>query len=87
MSLGIVASAGGPQALASVLTAMARDGRGVAWSALSLVEGDLASGRLVRVLPGWRSERPLHILYAPDRRITPKIRSFLDFAAVRFGPI
>lgn len=34
--------------LASVLTAMARDGRGVAWSALSLVEEDLASGRLVR---------------------------------------
>ncbi len=34
--------------LASVLTAMARDGRGVAWTALSLVEDDLASGKLVR---------------------------------------
>jgi len=34
--------------LASVLTAMARDGRGVAWTALSLVEDDLAAGRLVR---------------------------------------
>lgn len=34
--------------LASVLAAMARDGRGVAWSALSLVADDLASGRLVR---------------------------------------
>lgn len=32
--------------LASVLTAFARDGRGVAWSPLSLVEDDLASGRL-----------------------------------------
>lgn len=34
--------------LASVLTAMARDGRGIAWTALSLVEEDLATGRLVR---------------------------------------
>jgi DNA-binding transcriptional LysR family regulator len=34
--------------LASVLAAMARDGRGVAWSALSLVADDLAAGRLVR---------------------------------------
>lgn len=34
--------------LASVLTAMAKDGRGIAWSALSLVEDDLATGRLVR---------------------------------------
>jgi DNA-binding transcriptional LysR family regulator len=34
--------------LASVLTAMARDGRGIAWTALSLVEEDLAAGRLVR---------------------------------------
>jgi DNA-binding transcriptional LysR family regulator len=62
-------------------------GMGVIHHAEELLADDLASGRLVRVLPGWRSERPLHILYAPDRRITPKIRSFLDFAAVRFGPI
>lgn len=34
--------------LASVLTAMARDGRGIAWTALSLVTEDLASGRLIR---------------------------------------
>ena len=33
--------------LASVLTAMARDGRGVAWSPLSLVDEDLSSHRLV----------------------------------------
>lgn len=33
--------------LASALTAMARDNRGLAWAALSLVEDDLAAGRLV----------------------------------------
>jgi DNA-binding transcriptional LysR family regulator len=35
--------------LASVLAAMARDGRGVAWAPRSLVEEDLAAGRLLRV--------------------------------------
>ena len=51
-----------------------------------LLADDVATGRLVHILPEWRSERPLHILHAPDRRITPKVRSFLDFAAARFGP-
>jgi DNA-binding transcriptional LysR family regulator len=35
--------------LASVLTMMAREGRGVAWSAMSILHEDLESGRLVRV--------------------------------------
>jgi len=34
--------------LASVLTAMARDGRGVTWTALSLVSDDIDAGALVR---------------------------------------
>ncbi|WP_413459381.1 LysR family transcriptional regulator [Herbaspirillum huttiense] len=35
--------------MASVLVMMARDGRGVAWSPLSLVQEDLQSGRLVKL--------------------------------------
>jgi DNA-binding transcriptional LysR family regulator len=35
--------------LATVLATMARDGRGVAWSPMSLVADDLAAGRLVRL--------------------------------------
>jgi hypothetical protein len=27
----------------------------------------------------------MHILYAPDRRLTPKLRSFIDFAVGTFG--
>ena len=46
----------------------------------------LASGRLVHLLPDYEPPtHPMHILYAPDRRITPKLRSFLDFIATRFG--
>lgn len=57
--------------LASVLTAMARDGRGVAWSALSLVEPDLASGRLVRA-GGAQDEVAIEIrLWRPKARQSP----------------
>lgn len=57
--------------LASVLTAMARDGRGVAWSALSLVEADLASGRLARAGTS-QDEVPIEIrLWRPRVRQSP----------------
>lgn len=57
--------------LASVLTAMARDGRGIAWTALSLVEEDLASGRLVRAGEP-EDEVPIEIrLWRPKARQTP----------------
>jgi DNA-binding transcriptional LysR family regulator len=57
--------------LASVLTAMARDGRGIAWTALSLVEDDLATGRLVRA--GAESDDvPIEIrLWRPKARQSP----------------
>ncbi|AUW57016.1 LysR family transcriptional regulator [Sphingobium sp. SCG-1] len=57
--------------LASVLTAMARDGRGVAWSALSLVEADLSSGRLARA-GSPEDEVPIEIrLWRPKARQSP----------------
>jgi len=28
----------------------------------------------------------MHILYAPDRRMTPKLRSFIEFVMANFGP-
>lgn len=60
-------------------------GLGIIFQAAELTREDLKSGKLVRVLPKWRSTRPLHLLFAPDRRVTPKLRSFIEFAAARFG--
>jgi DNA-binding transcriptional LysR family regulator len=60
-------------------------GLGVVLQVRELLADDVAFGRLVHILPEWRSERPLRLLYTPDRRITPKLRSFIDFAASRFG--
>lgn len=61
-------------------------GQGILLQPLELVEADLAARRLVRLLADYEPPtRPLHILYAPDRRMTPKLRSFLDFAVKVFG--
>ena len=61
-------------------------GLGVMLQPAELVRSELESGRLVVVLPEYRiPTRPMHILYAPDRRLTPKLRSFIDFAVDVFG--
>lgn len=72
--------------LASVLTAMARDGRGVAWTALSLVEADLASGRLVRAGKA-ADEVPIEIrLWRPRLRQPPAAEAFWTRALASAKP-
>ncbi len=64
----------------------ARAGMGILLQPCELVREDLAAGRLVQVLPEYPiPTRPFHLLYAPDRRMTPKLRSFIDFAVAAFG--
>ncbi|MFZ6778789.1 LysR substrate-binding domain-containing protein [Undibacterium sp. Ji83W] len=68
------------------LLAAAISGLGIMLQPIELVQAELDSGRLVPVLQDYEvPTRPLHILYAPDRRMTPKLRSFLDFAVSTFG--
>ena len=68
------------------LLVAARAGMGVLLQPAELVQPDIAAGRLVRVLPKYRApDRPLHLLYAPDKQMTPKLRSFIEFAVAAFG--
>lgn len=61
-------------------------GLGILLQPFELVREALNDGRLVELLPEYPvPTRPLHVLYAPDRRPTPKLRSFLDFAVEAFG--
>jgi len=61
-------------------------GFGVLLQPLELVRAELDTGGLVELLPEYRiPTRPMHILYAPDRGITPKLRSFIDFVVKTFG--
>jgi len=64
----------------------ALEGLGIILQPEGLLRDDLAAGRLVRVLPGYTPpSRPMHILFAPDRRPTPKLRSFIDAVVEEFG--
>jgi len=64
----------------------ALEGLGIILQPLELVQDDLAAGRLVQLLPGYEPpSRPIHLLYSPDRRPTPKLRSFIDAVVAAFG--
>lgn len=64
----------------------ALQGLGIIMQPEVLVSEDLAAGRLVRVLPEYEAPtRPMHLVYLPDRRPTPKLRSFIEFVLARFG--
>jgi DNA-binding transcriptional LysR family regulator len=64
----------------------ARDGFGIVLGYEHAVAEDLAAGRLMRVLPDFEGpSRPMHLLYAADRRMTPKLRCFVDRMVETFG--
>ncbi|NSL54606.1 LysR family transcriptional regulator [Uliginosibacterium aquaticum] len=64
----------------------ARAGMGILLQPCELVREDISAGRLVELLPDFPvPTRPFHLVYAPDRRMTPKLRSFVDFALAAFG--
>ena len=48
-------------------------GLGVALKSIWDVQGDVAAGRLIRVLPGWEQAQSADIrLITPSRRLTPR---------------
>lgn len=58
----------------------ALSGLGVAPLPRFMATEALASGALVPVLPGWRSEPiPLYIVYPPNRHLSNKVRVFVDW--------
>lgn len=55
-------------------------GLGILLQPLELVAESLRSGALVELLRSYPvPSRPVHVLYAADRRLTPKLQSFIDF--------
>ena len=69
-----------------VLRAAALDGVGIVILPEVLVDEDLAAGRLIDLLPDHAPPaRPMHLLTRPDRRPTPKLRSFFEFIMGQLG--
>jgi DNA-binding transcriptional LysR family regulator len=62
-------------------------GLGIILTPTFIVGEELASGRLVRVLPDWEGDE-IHVyaVYPPGRHLSVKVRAFVDFLAATFGP-
>jgi DNA-binding transcriptional LysR family regulator len=65
----------------------ARSGMGIVLLPSYLVSEDIDGGRLIRLFGDFSFARaPLQLVYLPDRHMTPKLKSFIDFTLRRFGP-
>ena len=71
---------------ARVLRDAALAGWGVILQAEAVLAEDLAARRLVRVLPDWDGPvRPMHLLFAGGRPMTPKLRRFVEMVVQECG--
>jgi len=71
---------------ARALLVAALNGFGIAFIAEDLAREGLRSGRLVKVLPDYETpSRPIHLIYHPDRRQTPKLKSFISTVVKELG--
>jgi DNA-binding transcriptional LysR family regulator len=61
-------------------------GMGIVLQPSILLAEDVKAGRLVRLFPEHAlPSRPMNLVYLQDRYRSPKLRSFVDFMAERFG--
>jgi len=61
-------------------------GLGIARLPRMLAEPEAATGRLVEVLADWQSHRvAVHAVFPSARFLTPKVRAFVEVAALQFG--
>ena len=66
--------------------AVAGRGAGIALQPTFLVARELAAGRLVEVLPQYRSiELGIYAVYPTRKFVLPKVRALLEFLAAKMG--
>lgn len=64
----------------------ALSGAGIAWIPGFACADDIASGRLRRVLPAWRSApTPVHAVYPTARHLSPKVTAFVELVRERLS--
>ena len=57
-------------------------GAGIVMQRAELVAEDIADGRLQALLSDYKIQsRPRHIVWLENRKMTPKLRAFIDFVA------
>jgi DNA-binding transcriptional LysR family regulator len=73
-------------AAVQTLRVAALQGLGIIQQPDVLLDADIRAGRLVEVLGDYiLPTRPMHIVYLLDRRLTPKVKAFIDFVLQRLG--
>lgn len=56
-------------------------GEGIGFMQSFFCGPEIKSGKLVRLLPGWRSEQtPVHFVYPAQRFVSPKLKAFMEMA-------
>jgi DNA-binding transcriptional LysR family regulator len=61
-------------------------GAGIIMQRKDLLAGDIAEGRLRVLLPDYKIQpRPRHIVWLQNRRMTPKLRAFIDYIIKLYG--
>jgi DNA-binding transcriptional LysR family regulator len=71
---------------ASSLRAFLREGIGVGILPDYMLEAEIASGRLVRLLPGWSlPQGGVHAVYPNTRYTSAKVRAFVDFLRAKLA--
>jgi DNA-binding transcriptional LysR family regulator len=69
-----------------MLTALAVAGVGITNEPDFIVAPEVRAGRLVRLLPGYRTpSSPVSAVYPSRRHLSAKVRAFVDFLALRFA--
>lgn len=71
-----------------VIHAMAIDGEGVALLPNYHCQQECLRAKLVKVLPEWHAKLdPIHIVYPRQRFVHPKLRAFIDVAALKLNQV
>ncbi len=61
-------------------------GAGIVMQPEVLLADDVEAGRLVRLLPAWAlPEQPMHLVYARDWQMTPKLQRFIEFVLQHYA--
>jgi DNA-binding transcriptional LysR family regulator len=62
------------------------EGFGVSQVVTFMAAPHIERGELVQILPEWtREPLPVHVVYPPNRHLSPKVRVFVDWAADNFA--
>ena len=65
-----------------IIRQAAISGAGILFQPHFIVDDDIASGQLVRILPQWQSEAlGVYVVYPSRKHLSAKVRTFVDFLA------